>query len=189
MQGNLRAKIKDFETENPALELNREVLVRSISFQVSQGKEIGRSYILSNLSHQHFNEHWGKFTSTYKSVHDFLRTSRLLIHPTWMPYENMILPLMAFAAKLPHHDFSQISADQASLIPVWYWLAVFSRRYSSAAQTYALEDAQALQKAADGKLHKHYQYHPSHSATHQGYGRRTISWSYIKSTMPCIKAY
>jgi Protein of unknown function DUF262 len=149
---NLRAKIKDFETENPALELNREVLVRSISFQVSQGKEIGRSYILSNLSHQHFNEHWGKFTSTYKSVHDFLRTSRLLIHPTWMPYENMILPLMAFAAKLPHHDFSQISADQASLIPVWYWLAVFSRRYSSAAQTYALEDAQALQKAADGNF-------------------------------------
>lgn len=149
---NLRAKIKDFETENPALELNREVLVRSISFQVSQGKEIGRSYILSNLSHQHFNEHWGKFTSTYKSVHDFLRTSRLLIHPTWMPYENMILPLMAFAAKLPHHDFSQISADQASLIPVWYWLAVFSRRYSSAAQTYALEDAQALQKATDGNF-------------------------------------
>ena len=60
----------------------------------------------------------------------------------------MVLPLMAFAAQLPHHDFSQINADQASLIRVWYWLAIFSRRYSSAAQTYALEDAQALQKAA-----------------------------------------
>src|ERR1700738_2953044 len=31
-------------------------------------------------------------------------------------------------------------------------LAIFSRRYSSAAQTYALEDAQALQKAADGNF-------------------------------------
>jgi hypothetical protein len=62
----------------------------------------------------------------------------------------MILPLMAFAAKLPHHDFSQISSDQATLVRVWYWLAIFSRRYSSAAQTYALEDAQALQKAAAG---------------------------------------
>jgi hypothetical protein len=67
-----------------------------------------------------------------------------------MPYENMTLPLIAFAANLAHHDFSQISADQASLIRIWYWLAIFSRRYSSAAQTYALEDAQALQKAAAG---------------------------------------
>jgi len=74
----------------------------------------------------------------------------LLIHPTWIPYENMILPLMMFAEKLPHHDFSQISADQAKILSTWYWLAIFSRRYSSAAQTYALEDAQALQKAATG---------------------------------------
>jgi hypothetical protein len=62
----------------------------------------------------------------------------------------MVLPLMAFAAKLPRHDFSQITAEQALLIRTWYWLAVFSRRYSSAGQTYALEDAQALEKAATG---------------------------------------
>src|SRR5262249_55776457 len=145
---NLRSHIEDFEEENPTLELNREVLVRAISFHVSQGKEIGRSYILASLSHSHFTEQWKKFTSTYKSVHDYLSTSRLLIHPTWLPYENMILPLMAFAAKLPHQDFSQISSDQANFILTWYWLAIFSRRYSSAAQTYALEDAQALEKAA-----------------------------------------
>ncbi len=145
---NLRSKIEEFEENNPDLELNREVLVRALSFHVSQGKEIGRSFILSSLSHPHFTEHWNTYTSVYKSVHDYLRTSRLLIHPTWIPYENMILPLMAFAEQLPHHDFSQITADQAKVIRTWYWLAVFSRRYSSAAQTYALEDAQALQKAA-----------------------------------------
>jgi hypothetical protein len=149
---NLRTKIQEFEEANPALELKREVLVRSISFHVSQGKDIGRSYILSHLSHQHFTEHWDTFTRAYKSVHDFLRTSRLLIHPTWMPYENMILPLIAFAIELPHHDFSQVSEAQLKLIKTWYWLAIFSRRYSSAAQTYALEDAQALQKAAKGDL-------------------------------------
>jgi hypothetical protein len=147
---NLRSSIEDFEEQNPAVELNREVLVRAISFQVSQGKEIGRSYILSNLTHAHFKEHWERFTEIFKSVHDYLITSRLLIHPTWMPYENMILPLMAFAEKLAHHDFSQITLDQAQIIRTWYWLAIFSRRYSSAAQTYALEDAQALQKAAIG---------------------------------------
>jgi hypothetical protein len=147
---NLRSKIEDFEGDNPSLELNREVLVRAISFEVSQGKEIGRSYILSNLSYPHFAVHWENFAAAYKSVHDYLKTARLLIHPTWIPYENMVLPLMAFAVKLPHHDFSQISAAQADLIRIWYWLAIFSRRYSSAAQTYALEDAQALQKAATG---------------------------------------
>src|SRR5262249_18301199 len=112
---NLRASIEHFETDNPTLELNREVLARAISFHVSHGKEIGRSFILSNLTHTHFNEQWGRFTFAYKSVHDYLKTSRLLIHPTWIPYENMVLPLMVFAAELPHSDFSQISADQARL--------------------------------------------------------------------------
>ena len=147
---NLRTKVQEFEEQNSDLELNREVLVRSISFHVSQGKDIGRSYILSNLSHQHFTENWERFTSAYRSVQDFLKTSRLLIHPTWIPYENMILPLIAFAVQLPHHDFSQVGEEQMRLIRTWYWLAIFSRRYSSAAQTYALEDAQALQKAATG---------------------------------------
>ena len=147
---NLRSMIEDFEEENPTLELNREVVVRAISFRVSGGKEIGRSYILASLTHGHFNQHWKDFTTAYKSVHDYLRTSRLLIHPTWTPYENMILPLMSFSAGLAHYDFSQMSADQELVIRTWYWLAIFSRRYSSAAQTYSLEDAQALENVALG---------------------------------------
>ena len=113
---------------------------------------MGRNYILSSLSHVHFNEHWDSFTSAYKSVLDYLISSRLVIHPAWMPYENMLLPLLAFASNLHRHDFSQITAKQARVIRCWYWLATFSRRYSSAAQTYALEDAQALAKAASGHM-------------------------------------
>jgi hypothetical protein len=66
LYAGFNAKIEEFEDANPALELNREVLVRAISFHVSQGKDIGRNYILSTLSHPHFNEHWDKFASTYK---------------------------------------------------------------------------------------------------------------------------
>src|SRR5262249_32032400 len=121
---NLRSNIEDFEEENPTLELNREVLVRSISFRVSHGRDTGRSYILSSLTHSHFNQHWEDFTSAYKSVHHYLRSSRLLIHPTWIPYENMMIPLIAFAVNLKHHEFSQISEDQAKIIAVWYWLAI-----------------------------------------------------------------
>lgn len=147
---NLRAHVQEFEDENPGLELNREVIVRAIAFEVSGGKEIGRAYILSSLQSSHFTAHWKTFVATYKSVLDFLRSSRLMIHSAWIPYENMILPLMIFAAKLQRHDFSQITADQRALINTWYWLAIFSRRYSSAAQTYAIEDAQALQRLAAG---------------------------------------
>jgi uncharacterized protein with ParB-like and HNH nuclease domain len=55
---NLRDQIDRFSEENPQLELNREVIVRSLSYAVSDGKETGRSYILGNLTHSHFNQHW-----------------------------------------------------------------------------------------------------------------------------------
>jgi hypothetical protein len=145
---NLRAKIAEFEEAHPTIDLNREVLVRSISFRVSDGKEMGRSYILSTLNSDHFTLYWDDFTSAYRQVFDYLSSSRLLIHSAWMPYDNMVIPLIAFVTALPRPDFSQITYEQASLLRLWYWMSVFSRRYSSAAQTFALEDAQALQKAA-----------------------------------------
>jgi hypothetical protein len=43
-----------------------------------------------------------------------------------------------------------LTAEEARLIEVWYWLAILSRRYSSAAQTAVLEDAQAFEKLAKG---------------------------------------
>ncbi len=147
---NLRQKIEEFEDASGGLELNREVLTRAICFHVSEGNELGRTYILSKLTHAHFNEHWDTYIKVYESVYDFLQTTRLIIHPAWLPYENMVLPLMAFAARMARPDFSQISANQARLIRSWYWLAIFSRRYSSAAQTFALEDARALDKLAQG---------------------------------------
>jgi uncharacterized protein with ParB-like and HNH nuclease domain len=60
---NLRDHIERFSEENPQLDLNREVIVRSLSYAVSDGKETGRSYILANLTHAHFNEHWDSFTT------------------------------------------------------------------------------------------------------------------------------
>ena len=56
----------------------------------------------------------------------------------------------SFLRHIPHYDFAQISEVQGKILRTWYWLAVLSRRYSSAAQSYVLEDAQALEKAAQG---------------------------------------
>lgn len=67
-----------------------------------------------------------------------------------MPYENMLIPIVTFLRQVPGKDFGQITALQAQVLRAWYWLAIFSRRYSSAAQTSVLEDAQALEKAGKG---------------------------------------
>ena len=145
---NLREAIDEFEDKNPSLELNREVLVRAISFHVSGGKDMGRAYILSTLNHTHFTAHWTKFSEAYKRAYDYLLTTNLLIHPTWMPYENILISLITFIVAQPHLDISQVGADQARMIENWYWLSIMSRRYSSAAGTFAMEDAQALQALA-----------------------------------------
>lgn len=149
---NLRKYCDEFVEANPSLRLNREVLVRAISFVVSGGKDTGRAYILSNLTHAHFNEHWNTFTLLYKRAYDYLQVNRLLIHPDWVPYENMLIPLIAFIRHIPHYDFAQLSSLQASILRTWYWLAVLSRRYSSAAQTAVLEDAQMLERVAQGNF-------------------------------------
>jgi hypothetical protein len=144
---NLREHIEKFADANPLLALNREVIVRSISYKVSRGKDIGRSYILSNLNYGHFVDFWDDFITCYKQSYEYLTVTHLLIHPAWMPYENMLIPMISFIYQIKGKDYSQISELQARVIKMWYWLAIFSRRYSSAAQTYVIEDAQAFEKA------------------------------------------
>ena len=76
---NLREHIDSFADENPGLRLNRDVIVRAISFEVSRGKDTSRSYILSKLTHAHFKNHWSPFVSTYRKVHEYLISTRLMI--------------------------------------------------------------------------------------------------------------
>jgi hypothetical protein len=147
---NLRAKVAEFKEANSSLELNREVLVRSLSYSVSGGKDTSRAYILTNLTHSHFSEHWETFTTLYVRAHTYLSANRLLIHPSWLAYENILIPLMAFLRHIPHYDFAQITQLQGRTLRNWYWLTILSRRYSSAAQSSVLEDAQALEKVAIG---------------------------------------
>ena len=80
---NLRQHIEDFEIANPGMKLNKEVLVRFISFVVSSGKDTGRAYILGTLNHAHFTEHWTPAVTLYLRAYEYLRVNRLLIHP-WL---------------------------------------------------------------------------------------------------------
>lgn len=147
---NLREHIETFSDDNPTLRLQREVMVRAISYAVSRGKDTSRAYILGNLTAEHFVEHWEQFVDCYKKSYEYLTQNNFLIHPDWIPYDNMLIPIMTFLRQIHRCDFSQINEKQARIINAWYWLAIFSRRYSSAAQTYVLEDAQMLERVAQG---------------------------------------
>ncbi len=147
---NLRAAVESFEEAYPGLPLHKEAIVRAISFVVSGGKDTGRGFILGNLTHAHFNEHWNNMTTAYRKSYDYLFQNRLLIHQAWMPYENMTIPLMIFLRQIPGNDFGQMSEIQRRIIQAWYWASIFARRYSSAAQTLVVEDAQNLEKIGRG---------------------------------------
>ncbi len=145
---NLRQKIDDFEEENPQYFLNREGIVRAIAFIQSDGKDIGKNYILANLTHVHFTEHWDRLCVLYKKCVDFLTGNHFILSQSWMPSQSMIIPLLVFLREVPHNDFSQIDETQRRFIQYWYWLAIFSERYSGQADSKLLADANSLRLVA-----------------------------------------
>lgn len=145
---NLRQHLDDFEESYPSLPLNREVLVRAVSYIVSDGRDTGRSFILSRLTYAHFDEQWTTVTELYRRSYEYLIANRMIIGFAWMPYDSMLIPLMMFLRHIPHRNFSNVSERQKRVLHLWYWLAIMSRRYSSAAQTYVLEDAKILEEVA-----------------------------------------
>jgi hypothetical protein len=146
---NLREKIEEFEDKFPNYPLNREVIVRTISYIVSDGKETGRAYILGNLNYGHFSDYWYSTTEMYRKCYEFLIKNNVLVHPNWMPYDNMLIPMMSFLRGLQGRDSARANDLQIRILLAWYWLAIFSRKYSSAAQSYVVEDAQALRAVSD----------------------------------------
>ncbi|KZZ86226.1 GmrSD restriction endonuclease domain-containing protein [Bacillus sp. SJS] len=127
---------------------NREIIVRTISYIVSKGKEVDRTYILTNLNYNHFNSYWEQVCDLYKKVIDFLIKENYIISQSWMPYENMIIPLLIFLKELDGNDFSQMNEKQNEFISYWYWSSILSQRYSSGTNEVIIQDATNLSKVA-----------------------------------------
>lgn len=147
---NLRAKVDEFKDENPSYKLGRNEIVRAIAFVVSDGKDIGRQYILSTLNHVHFSEHWDNLCALYRKCLDYLYDNHFLISEEWLPYDSILIPLVIFLREIQNNDFSQINEMQSKFLKYWYWSVIFSQRYSSAAQEIIVTDAKILRLVAQG---------------------------------------
>ncbi|MBB5322929.1 hypothetical protein HNQ34_000006 [Anoxybacillus tepidamans] len=148
---NLRQKIEELESSFPNYHFNREIIVRTISYIVSNGKEVDRNYILSNLNYEHFNMYWDEVCNCYRKVLDFLFKERFIISQKWMPYENMLIPLIIFLRSIHKTDFSQMNENQHEFIKYWYWSSIFAQRYSSGSNEAIIQDASILSNIAQNK--------------------------------------
>lgn len=149
---NLKEKIKNFEQQNPNYYLVPEIIVRSIAYIKSSPKEINRNYILTSLNADDFKEWWDKLCKWYKVTLDYLFQNNFIISQDWMPYENMVIPLMNFLKEIGG-DFHQMNPRQKKFIDYWYWNSVFSLRYSGSSNERIIEDSNILiQIARDKKI-------------------------------------
>ena len=147
---NLKEKIKNFEQRNPNYKLVPEIIVRSIAYIKSSPKEINRNFILTSLNVDDFNDWWDELCIWYKVTLDYLFQNNFIISQDWMPYENMVIPLMNFLKEIGG-DFHFMNTQQMEFIKYWYWNSVFSLRYSGSSNERIIEDSNILIQVARGK--------------------------------------
>ena len=93
---NLKQKIQEFYSNHPNYNLVPEIIVRTIAYLKSSPKTVDRNYILTKLKAEDFISWWDKLCGYYKISLDFLHENNLILSQDWMPYENMLIPMMVF---------------------------------------------------------------------------------------------
>ncbi len=132
--------------------IEKEVLVRAITYMVSDGKSVDKGYILGNLTCHHFNMYWDDICKLYIDVLEYLHKNNFTVTHAWIPHTNMLIPLIMFLDKLPCKQFSQMKQEQVEFIRYWYWASIFSQRYTGGATNEVIiKDCKILESIAQGK--------------------------------------
>lgn len=147
---NLKVKIEEFQKQYPNYILIPEIIVRTIAYIKSSPKEINRNYILTELKAEDFIYWWDKLCTYYKVSLDFLYENKFIISQDWMPYENMLIPLMIFLNEL-EGSFYKMNQSQKEFLSFWYFNSAFSLRYSGSSNERIIEDSTILINIAKGK--------------------------------------
>ncbi len=147
---NLKKKIEEFQKKYPNYSLIPEILVRTIAYIKSSPKEINRNYILTELKAEDFITWWDKLCGYYKVSLDFLYENKFIISQDWMPYENMLIPLMVFLKELDG-SFHKMNQAQKDFLSFWYFNSAFSLRYSGSSNERIIEDSTIFTNIAKGK--------------------------------------
>lgn len=128
----LRVKLDELKSMT-GYNIEREILVRTIAYIVSEGKNIDKGYILSTLNSEHFNLYWNNVCQLYTKTIDFLHNNNFIMTQDWIPHTNMLIPLMVFLDNLPNKLYNQMNEAQLEFIKYWYWGSIFAQRYAGGA--------------------------------------------------------
>nr|WP_319509744.1 DUF262 domain-containing protein [uncultured Draconibacterium sp.] len=155
---NLKEKLKEFEKEYSEVDIIPELIVRAIAYMISKerfikyGKsiEIHRTFILTELNSEHFNTHWDSVVKWYKNALDFLYKNNFILSQSWIPYPNMLIPLIIFQKEL-NNGFDQMTESQSMFIKQWYWSSIFSQRYTGSSNEKIIQDSNVLSIISDSE--------------------------------------
>lgn len=150
-QFNLRQKFDDFSDAHPDLPLNRELMVRAIAIMSGEFDKVDKAILLKRVKAEHFKAHWDEMTNLMVKTLQFLHDQKLLISVRWLPYDNILVPLMMFFRALGQRGQSTPSEKQWKFLQWWYWAAIFSERYTAATNEKLVQDSRLLVKVANGE--------------------------------------
>ncbi|MDK2011839.1 MULTISPECIES: DUF262 domain-containing protein [unclassified Deinococcus] len=146
---NLRNAFSEFGDSHKGLPVNRELLVRATALLTGRfSDKIEKSKLLTELKADDFTIHWPEVTELYDRALGFLIEQKFAIALKWLPYDNMLIPLMMFFKELENQSDKTIDHSQYAFIQWWYWASIFSERYTAASNEKITTDVRILQKVA-----------------------------------------
>ncbi|MFC6619677.1 GmrSD restriction endonuclease domain-containing protein [Deinococcus radiophilus] len=145
---NLRQQFDKFADTNPDISVNRELMVRAIALMTGRFDKIEKGQLLKRLTADDFVEHWDEMTGLLKQTLEYLHNQKLLVAIRWLPYDNMLLPLMMFFKELNRQGDTSPSQQQWDFLQWWYWAVIFSERYTAATNEKIVQDSRVLQRVA-----------------------------------------
>jgi hypothetical protein len=123
-----------------------------LSGKSATGEIVGRSYLLTQLKVDDFIESWDYLSKLYKKTLDYLIKNNLIVNIKWIPYENMILPIIIFIDNLKDQNFENINLNQERNLIYWWWSSIFSSRYTGASLDAIATDSNLLKSLATNTL-------------------------------------
>ena len=145
---NLRQQFERFADANPDISVNRELMVRAIALMTGRFDKIEKAQLLKRLTAEDFVEHWDDMTRLLVQALEYLHTQKLLVAVRWLPYDNMLLPLMMFFRELNRQRRTSPSQQQWNFLRWWYWAVTFTERYTGATNEKLVQDSRVLQRVA-----------------------------------------
>jgi hypothetical protein len=129
------AIIEDFEVDP-------YYVLQSIALASREAPSCKRSDVL-NLAAADIEAWWPKVVSGLAAGLTILREDCKVMLPKWLPYQTMLAPLAAVLTKSGMPNTAEAGAHYEKL-KRWFWCAVFSQAYESAANSQSAKDVGEL---------------------------------------------